>query len=230
MQRKREADRLKKEKKDAEKERERLRLEIQRDKEARRANKGLLPSVLGVDGYNPSAVQYEGDKDKSSTGGDSFPASTPVATASSVSSTKTDGRADGATAAKKVKIPSSGTASSSVAALENPEQTIQTALDTLSRYRTGGDGGQALKLLLTFLKNIVNNPDDPKYRSINTESNAYKTKLAGLIGPNSLLKAVGFVKNDDGKLVLERTDTMALLIRTADKLAAAEELYRQQNP
>ena len=40
-------------------ERERLRAEIARDKEARRSNKGVLPSVLGVDGYNPSAPQYD---------------------------------------------------------------------------------------------------------------------------------------------------------------------------
>ena len=36
-----------------------MRAEIARDKEARRANKGVLPSVLGVDGYNPSAPQYD---------------------------------------------------------------------------------------------------------------------------------------------------------------------------
>ena len=35
-----------------------MRAEIARDKEARKANKGVLPSVLGVDGYNPSIVQY----------------------------------------------------------------------------------------------------------------------------------------------------------------------------
>ena len=52
--RKREAEKMKKEKADAEKERQRLRAEIARDKELRRANKGVLPSVLGVDGYNPS--------------------------------------------------------------------------------------------------------------------------------------------------------------------------------
>ena len=30
------------------------------------------------------------------------------------------------------------------------------------RYRTGGDGGNALKLLLTFVKNVVDHPDDVK--------------------------------------------------------------------
>ena len=30
------------------------------------------------------------------------------------------------------------------------------------RYRSNGDGGQALKLLLTFVKNVHDNPTDPK--------------------------------------------------------------------
>ena len=30
----------------------------------RKLNKGVLPSVLGVDGYNPSAVQYEAKVDE----------------------------------------------------------------------------------------------------------------------------------------------------------------------
>jgi len=46
--------------KDAEKrERERIRAELERDKAERRSNGGKLKSNLGVDGYNPSAIQYE---------------------------------------------------------------------------------------------------------------------------------------------------------------------------
>jgi len=40
-----------------------------------------------------------------------------------------------------------------------------------------------------------------RYRSINTESNAFKTKLASLVGPLILLKIIGFEKDEsDGKL------------------------------
>jgi PUB domain len=43
-----------------------------------------------------------------------------------------------------------------------------------------------------------------RYRSINTESNAFKSKLAPLVGPVLLLKALGFVKNEEeGKFVLD---------------------------
>jgi len=49
----------KKEKEEARKERERIRAELAKDKAERAANKGKLNSRLGVDGYNPSAIQYE---------------------------------------------------------------------------------------------------------------------------------------------------------------------------
>jgi hypothetical protein len=43
-----------------------------------------------------------------------------------------------------------------------------------------------------------------RYQSISTESNAFKTKLAPLVGPLLLLRAVGFTKGDapedEGKL------------------------------
>ena len=43
-----------------------------------------------------------------------------------------------------------------------------------------------------------------RYRSINTESNAFKSKLAPLVGPVVILKALGFQKNEEeGKFVLE---------------------------
>ena len=52
----------KKEKEDIKRERERIRKELQADKLERQANKGKLKSQLGVDGYNPSAIQYDDGK------------------------------------------------------------------------------------------------------------------------------------------------------------------------
>ena len=92
MQRKRENEKIKKEKDAAKMERERLRAEIARDKEARRANKGVLPSVLGVDGYNPSAPQYDipdsGLKMDVSDEKDSLPAAQPAVKAAPVAAPK----------------------------------------------------------------------------------------------------------------------------------------------
>jgi len=58
-QRKREAKQRKREKDAAKRERERIRAELAKDKAERRVNKGKLHSTLGVDGYNPSAIQYD---------------------------------------------------------------------------------------------------------------------------------------------------------------------------
>ncbi len=44
-----------------------------------------------------------------------------------------------------------------------------------------------------------------RYQTINLESKAFKAKCAPLVGPLQLLKAVGFVKNEEEqKLLLER--------------------------
>jgi PUB domain len=43
-----------------------------------------------------------------------------------------------------------------------------------------------------------------RYRSINTESNAFKSKVAPFMGTMALLKALGFQKDEtEGKLVLQ---------------------------
>mmetsp|Transcript_19246 Transcript_19246/g.47911 ORF Transcript_19246/g.47911 Transcript_19246/m.47911 type:complete len:536 (+) Transcript_19246:159-1766(+) len=58
-QRKREAQARKREKMEQKRERERIRAELEKDKRERIANKGKLKGRLGVDGYAPSAIQYE---------------------------------------------------------------------------------------------------------------------------------------------------------------------------
>ena len=212
LMRKREAERLKKEKEETKRERERLKQEIERDKELRRLNKGVIPSVLGVEGYNPSIIQYDVNNplppDSSSTSTNPVP---PVASKKA---------ADPAPVVKKTSDPALVKKTSEP---PNPAQ-IDTFISTISKYRTANDGGNALKLISTFLQNIINNPNEEKYRSINTESAAFKTKLSPLVGPLSLLRAVGFEKNDDGKLVY-KGDINQILRETADKVKKAEELY-----
>ena len=69
-QRKRDAHVRKREKEEEKRERERIRAELEKDKAERRANKGKLQSTLGVEGYNPSAIQYD---DRTETIGQSKP-------------------------------------------------------------------------------------------------------------------------------------------------------------
>lgn len=211
LMRKREADRLKKEKEDTKRERERLKQEIERDKELRRLNKGVIPSVLGVDGYNPSIIQYDVNN----------PAPPDSSTTNPVPPTVIKKAADPTPLVKKASDTPSLVKKSSEA--PNPAQ-IDTYISTISKYRTANDGGNALKLISTFLQNIINNPNEEKYRSINTESTAFKTKLTPLVGSLSLLRAVGFEKNDDGKLVY-KGEINQILRDAADKVKRAEETY-----
>jgi len=67
-------------------------------------------------------------------------------------------------------------------------QRVDASIQAIAGHRTANQGGQALKLLLTFVKNVVDAPTDPKFRSINMESNAFKTKLAPIVGSVALLK------------------------------------------
>lgn len=60
-QRKRDAQARKREKLEQKRERERIRAELEKDKRERMANKGKLKGRLGVDGYAPSAIQYDQD-------------------------------------------------------------------------------------------------------------------------------------------------------------------------
>lgn len=220
--RKREAERAKKEKLEAEKEKARIKAEIARDRELRRLNNGVLPSVLGVDGYNPSAVRYDG-------GGSMDVDIEPSATAVSVvASAATPSNTTSSTTRSIVSKPASSSTnaplSAKAAAFEalSPEVKIDSAIQTISKYRTAGAGGHALKLLYTFVKNVAEQPDELKFRSINTESAAYKQKLSPLVGPSIVLKALGFIKTDDGKLKLDGDVNLEIFRSATEKLRQAE--------
>jgi thiol-disulfide isomerase/thioredoxin len=230
MMRKRENEKIKKEKEDQRKERERLRAEIERDKEIRRLNKGVMPSVLGVDGYNPSAIQYDvkGPEAKGGGGGSAPAASSAAAAAAAQPKTSAPVATEAKAEAKKP--PSAASKAGPSEPITDPVAVIDTAIQKLMQYRAGGDGGSALKLLLAFVKNVVDNPSEPKYRSINAESSVYKNKLGILVGPSALLRALGFEKNDEGKLVLKEGEDAALLRQTSEKLARALETFVQMNP
>lgn len=240
LMRKREAEKAKREKEEQAKERLRLRAEIAADKERRRANNGVLPSVLGVDGYNPSIIQYDVPADKAESKAtvpakrtsEPSPSAGPAA-AASASATAAPAPKSAPPAKKATTSASTASGNNAAASNASPEERVDSAIQTLMRYRTGGDGGAALKLLLTFVRNVADNPTELKYQSINTESAAFKSKLQPLVGPLTLLKAVGFQKGegeDEGKLKFDGDPTSSLLRETVTKLTNAEALYRQQNP
>jgi len=197
--RKRDAYLRKKEKDSSKNERARIRREIEKDKLERRANKGKMPSKIGVDGYNPDAIQYDvkGDGD--------------------------EGDSDGAEKAKTAKQPAS-----------KPKVSIARIDEYISKvasYRAGGDGGKCLKILLAYVKNIVDHPTETKYQSINVENKAYRTKVKPFIGAKSFLLAIGFAPNENGNALVLNGDNnadavgMEILAQARVKLEAAYAAY-----
>lgn len=151
---------MRREKHEAKLERERIKAELARDKELRRLNNGVLPSVLGVDGYNPSAVTGANKPDAKRGREDSPSTAAPPAVSSA-----------GTVESNPVKKPVtnvSAAPSQPTQSLEEREEIIDNAIATIGRYKTGGDGGQAFNLILLFLKNIRDNPEEPKYISLLT--------------------------------------------------------------
>lgn len=92
----------------------------------------------------------------------------------------------------------------------------------VSGYRAGGDGGKCLKILKAYVGNVVDNLTEEKYKSINMENKAYKTKVKPFIGAKSILLACGFVQNESGDtLTLSDDADPIVLAETKKKLEAA---------
>lgn len=99
-------------------------------------------------------------------------------------------------------------------------------IEKISSYRAGGDGKNCLKILLAYVGNILSNPDEEKYKSINTDNKAYKTKVKPFIGAKSLLLAVGFTENKEKtQLVLPNDTDMDVLNTAQEKLQRAFNSY-----
>lgn len=83
------------------------------------------------------------------------------------------------------------------------EQTIDNCVNVLSKQRTGGDGQIAMKTLGIYLKNLIEKPDEAKFRTINLQNPAFKKRVSHCIGGVSFLKAIGYEKQDDDTLYLD---------------------------
>ena len=184
-QRKHQARLKRKEKEDALRERQRIRAELEKDKRERAANKGKLSSKLGVDGYNPDAIQYD---------------------------VSADGGGDGEVKKPKKAPPSAAK--------------MDEYIGKVASYRAGGDGGNCLKILKAYIGNVVDNPDEDKFKKINMENKAYKTKVKPFLGAKNLLLCVGFNQSEDGThFMLSEDADLAVLKQAKEKLEVAYEKY-----
>jgi hypothetical protein len=103
---------------------------------------------------------------------------------------------------------------------------IDDYIKTVSGYKAGGDGGKCLKILKVYVGNVVDNPTEEKFKTINMENKAFKVKVKPFIGAKNLLVAIGFKQNEGGDaLVLDDDAEPKVLSDTKTKLEKALEMY-----
>jgi hypothetical protein len=112
-------------------------------------------------------------------------------------------------------------------------EAVEQYLVTLGRYRAGGDGGTAMKTVRAYLKNLLKDPQDERFQSINMDNNAFKTRVKPFVGGVQILQEVGFERRDE-----EGEKRLVLNLETFDeefvsdvfaKLDEALQLYKQRN-
>jgi len=123
-----------------------------------------------------------------------------------------------------------GVAAAPTDAVSTPESVLKKVdecIAKISSYKAGGDGGKCLKILMAYVRNVVDKPTEEKFRAINTENAAYKSKVKPFVGAKSLLLAVGFVPEEDsGKKLLLRDDAnREVLAQTKERLKDAFAKY-----
>ncbi|KAG7397688.1 hypothetical protein PHYBOEH_000308 [Phytophthora boehmeriae] len=94
-----------------------------------------------------------------------------------------------------------------------PKEQIVNNISKLKKYRVGGDGLTAVKTLNVYVKNLLDKPEEEKFRTINLENPAFRKRVATLVGGVAFLKSLGYEKDEsDGnlKLSLEKRDVELL--------------------
>jgi hypothetical protein len=93
-------------------------------------------------------------------------------------------------------------------------------------YTLFADGGKCLKILKVYVGNVVDNPGEEKFKTVNMENKTFKSKVKPFIGAKNLLIAVGFKHAEKGDaLVLEDDADTELLAATKAKLEKAMVAY-----
>ena len=223
-----ELQKAKREKEFEKRERERLRAEIAKDKAERRARGGKLAGRLGVDGYAPSIDNNDARRD-AKVPAPSDDGDCKMDDASAAAGRPKHARVDVSQLAKG-KVVAEGSAKPA----DPPSVTVDKSVASLKKYKVGGDGGTALKTLGAYLRNAtLKGGQDAKFLAIPTDNAAFKQRVAPLVGGIALLKAVGFVKNDEtAKMELApetRAANLPLLQASLIKLEAAYAEYMAQH-
>merc|ERR1712232_1075309 len=103
---------------------------------------------------------------------------------------------------------------------------IDDYIQKVSSYRAGGDGKKCLKILLAYVGNVADKPEEEKYKTIKMDNKVYKQKVKPFVGAKNLLMAVGFQQSEDGNSMKLKDDAdQSLLAATKIKLESAVEKY-----
>ncbi|CAI5744177.1 unnamed protein product [Peronospora destructor] len=108
-----------------------------------------------------------------------------------------------------------------------PKEQVVKNVGILKKYRVGNDGLTALKTLNVYVKNLVEKPDEEKFRTINLENPAFRKRVASLVGGVAFLKSLGYKKDEaDGnlKLTVENRDVELLQYARSQLEGAIAEL------
>jgi len=76
------------------------------------------------------------------------------------------------------------------------------ALRQVAQYPDKDAATQALKTLRIYIKNIVENPFEPKFQVIHTENKAFVSRVAAVEGTYDVLIGLGFAPADE-KLIMK---------------------------
>jgi len=113
--------------------------------------------------------------------------------------------------------------------LPGPLELIKTCISQLKDIRDDRKGGEALQVILKYVSNLLEEPEDPKYHIINMYNHTFRFSVARFICGPLLLVSLGFERKfDQGILEIspENID-LALLTETKRRIENALEQYER---
>ena len=90
--------------------------------------------------------------------------------------------------------------------VEQIKHGIKTIKTLYTEDRQPGVAKTCFKTIGVYTGNVVKDPSEPKYQSINLENAAFQKRVGKINGGLMILKGFGFEDNGEGKLALSKYD------------------------